>query len=47
MSADKKIGKYAYRKIISKVLDWKSSNTNNYNIKLGFLLHITYPFLPK
>jgi len=20
---------------------------NNYNIKLGFLLHITYPFLPK
>lgn len=42
-----KIGKYAHRKIISNALDWKSSNKNNYNIKLGFLLHITYSFLPK
>jgi len=42
-----KIGKYAHRKIISKALDWKSHKKNNYNIKLGFLFHITYPFLPK
>ena len=44
---DWKIGKYAHRKIISKALDWKNGKKNKYNIKLGFLFHITYPFLPK